>query len=528
MFFGIGIILHFFNAFASGNVSVSKNETIVFKIAKKLNSSYKNRKYEGVIQAGKQTFNAIIYIPKSEKEPDFLHYYQAQAYISKPKSPQYDFQFDYSKYLLRKNIEYQCYINDEIAEAERKDLSFTEKFSQKRLEVLQRIDEAGMSSKSKEFLKGIILADRTEMDVQTVQDFNRSGLVHFLAISGTHIVVIFGLFYLLLIKILPLKFRKYAIISSLIFIWLFIIFIGFGSSVLRSGLMLSIYFVYVLLQRKPDLLHSLSLSAFIILIFDTQQLFDVGFQLSFCAVLGIYWLNQPILNYFPIQDNWLKKLIFNTVSISVSAQLATLPLVLYYFHQFSFISIIANFFIVPFSEAIIVFSFLMTTLIALNLDFNLMNVAYDFVINILLTIIHWFADFDLLFHENIPMNVVEVFALFLIVYLLRFFILKPKLKNFTIVMTAVFAFYILRIGFNSYENEREEVLFHDFSKARMMSVKKGSNACFWIEEASDKRKIIQFVINPYCSTRRIRNYQIKTFPKEVTKVIYNGKIYNFN
>jgi len=528
MFFGVGIILHFFNSFASGNVSIYKNETIVFKIAKKLNSSEKNRKYEGVIQAGNQTFNAVIYIPKSEKELDFLHYYQAQAYISKPKPPQYDFQFDYSKYLLRKNIEYQCYINNEIAEAKRKDLSFTEKFSQKRLEVLQRIDETGISSKSKEFLKGIILADRTEMDVQTVQDFNRSGLIHFLAISGTHIVIIFGLFYLLLIKILPLKFRKYAIISSLIFIWLFIVFIGFGSSVVRSGLMLSIYFVYVLLQRKPDLLHSLSLSAFIILIFDNQQLFDVGFQLSFCAVLGIYWLNQPILNYFPIQDNWLKKLIFNTISISVSAQLATLPLVLYYFHQFSFISIIANFFIVPFSEAIIVFSFLMTIFIAFHLDFHLMNVAYDFVIKILLTVIHWFADFSHLFIENIPMNLIEVFALFLIIYFLRFFILKPKLKNVTIVMTAVFAFYALRIGFNFYENNREEILFHDFSKTQVLSVKKGNNAFFLIEEDSDQRKMIQFIVNPYCSSRRISNYQIKAFPKHVKKVVYKGNIYDLN
>ncbi|HCR77178.1 MAG TPA: ComEC family competence protein, partial [Chryseobacterium sp.] len=528
MFFGVGIILHFFNAFASGNISVSKNETIVFKIAKKLNSSEKNRKYEGVIQAGNQTFNAVIYIPKKDKELDFIHYYQAQAYISKPKPPQYDFQFDYSKYLLRKNIEYQCYISDEIAEAERKDLSFTEKFSQKRLEVLQRIDETEMSSKSKEFLKGIILADRTEMDAQTVQDFNRSGLVHFLAISGTHIVVIFGLFYFLLIKILPLSFRKYVVISSLIFIWLFIIFIGFGSSVVRSGLMLSIYFIYNLLQRKTDLLHSLSLSAFIILIFDTQQLFDIGFQLSFCAVLGIYWLNQPILNYFPIQDNWVKKLIFNTISISVSAQLATLPLVLYYFHQFSFISVVANFFIVPFSEAIIVFSFLVTILIALNLDFNFMNAVYDFVINILLTVIHWFADFDLLFHENIPMNVVEVFALFLIVYFLRFFILKPKLKNLTIVLMTVFIFYVLRTGCNFYENQRDEILFHDFSKTQVLSVKKGNNVCFWIEENADHGKMIQFVINPYCSSRRISNYQIKTFPKDVTKVVYNGKIYNFN
>ena len=528
MFFGVGIILHFFNAFSSGNGSVSKNEAIIFKIAKKLNSSDKNRKYEGVIQVGKQTFNAIIYIPKNERELDFKHYYRTQAYISKPKSPQYSFQFDYSKYLHRKHIEYQCYINDGIEGAERKDLSFTENFSQKRLEVLQRIDETGMSSKSKEFLKGIILADRTEMDVQTVQDFNRSGLVHFLAISGTHIVVIFGLFYFLLIKILPLSFRKYAVIFSLIFIWLFIIFIGFGSSVVRSGLMLSIYFIYNLLQRKSDLLHSLSLSAFVILIFDTQQLFDVGFQLSFCAVLGIYWLNQPILNYFPIQDNRFKKLIFNTISISVSAQLATLPLVLYYFHQFSFISIIANFFIVPFSEAIIVFSFLMTTLIAFHLDFHLMNVAYDFVINILLTIIHWFADFSHLFIENIPMNLIEVFALFLIIYFLRFFILKPKLKNLTIVLMTVFIFYVLRTGCNFYENQRDEILFHDFSKTRVLFVKKGDNACFWIEENSDQSKIIQFVINPYCSSRRISNYQIKTFPKDVTKVVYNGKIYSFN
>lgn len=528
MFFGVGIILHFFNAFSSGNGSVAKNEAIIFKIAKKLNSSDKNRKYEGVIQVGKQTFNAIIYIPKNERELDFKHYYRTQAYISKPKSPQYSFQFDYSKYLHRKHIEYQCYINDGIEEAERKDLSFTENFSQKRLEVLQRIDETGISSKSKEFLKGIILADRTEMDVQTVQDFNRSGLVHFLAISGTHIVVIFGLFYFLLIKILPLSFRKYAVIFSLIFIWLFIIFIGFGSSVLRSGLMLSIYFMYVLLQRKPDLLHSLSLSAFIILIFDTQQLFDLGFQLSFCAVLGIYWLNQPILNYFPIQDNWLKKLIFNTVSISVSAQLATLPLVLYYFHQFSFISVFANFFIVPFSEIIIVFSFVITVLVAFKLDFSMVNIVYDFIIRLLLEVIHWFADFDLLFHENIPMNLVEVFALFLIVYFLRFFIMKPKLKNFTIVMITVIAFYALRIGFNFYENNREEILFHDFSKTQVLSVKKGNNACFWIDENSDKIKIVQFIVNPYCSSRRISNYQIKAFPKEVKKVVYKGKIYDLN
>jgi len=526
MFFGVGIILHFLNT-DENPVSVAGNYVITFKISGKLNSTEKSRKYEAVVQAENKIFKAIVYRPKIEKTLDFNHYYQAKAFISKPKAPQYDFQFDYSKYLKRKNIDFQCYINGEVHAVERNDLSLKEKFYQKRWEVLKNIDHTQMSSKAKEFLKGIILADRTEIDVQTAQDFSRSGLVHFLAISGTHIVAIFGLFYFLLIKILPVKHRKYAIVSSLIFIWLFTAFIGFGSSVVRSSLMLSNYFIYVLLQRKSDLLHSLALSAFVILISDTQQIFDVGFQLSFLAVLGIFWLNQPILNMLPKQGNWLKKVIFNTVSVSISAQLATLPLVLYYFHQFSFISIIANFFIVPFSEMIIMFSFLMTTLIAFNINFEYLNRLYEFIIDILLTIIHWFAGFNHVFFENIPLNLPEVFSLFLIVMLLRPVILKCNLKNFVRCMMAVVAFFILRYGFDLYEMNKSEVLVHDFSN-KVLSIKKNNDACFWIEENSDKSKIVKFVINPYCASRRIKRTEIRRLPNAVRKIVYKHKIYEIN
>ncbi|SEW48979.1 competence protein ComEC [Chryseobacterium wanjuense] len=528
MFFGIGIILHFFNSFSPQSLSVPRNEFIIFKISKKLNSTEKNKKYEAVINVDKKTVNAVLYVPKDHQELDFNHYYKTKAFITSPKPAKYDFQFDYAKYLKRKSIDYQCYSNGDILSAGRKDVSFIEKFSQKRLELLQNIDKSEISQKTKDFLKGIILADRTEIDSQTIQDFNRSGLVHFLAISGTHIVVIFGLFYFLLMKFFPLKFRKYAIILSLIFIWLFALLIGLGNSVVRSCVMLSVYFVYVLLQRKPDVLHSLALSAFIILIFDTQQIFDVGFQLSFLAVLGIFWLNQPILKYFPKQNNWFKKLIFNTISISVSAQLATLPLVLYYFHQFSLISIVANFFIVPFSEIIIVFSFVMTGLIAFSLDFTLINTVYDYIIQILLKVIHWFADFDSVFFENIPMNLAEVFSLFLIVYLMRFAILKYNFKNLARLMMAVLTFFILRIGFNFYENQKTEILVHDFSKNKVLSIKEGNKVCFWIKENSDKQKITQFIINPYCSSRRLDNVEMKVAPKSARQVVYDGKIYEIN
>lgn len=524
-FFGIGIYFHYFQQFNQDTEGSSKEDFIVFKISKKLNSTEKYKKYEALVKEGEEYKNALIYLPKASKELNFENYYKSQAFRYDVKEPQYDFQFNYAKYLHRKKIHSQFYLNGEILSKNRSDLSLTEKIQQKRLEVLQKINQSNLSPKTQEFLKGIILADRTEIDSETLQDFNKSGLVHFLAISGTHIVVIFGLFYLILMKVLPLQFRKYAIISSLIFIWLFAAFIGFGNSVVRSCIMLTVYFIYVLLQRKPDLLHSLALSAFIILIFDSEQLFDVGFQLSFLAVLGIFWLNQPILHYLPKTDTYFKKLIFNTISISLSAQLATLPLVLFYFHQFSLISIAANFIIVPFSEVIIVFSFVMTALLAFDLDFYFINTIYDFIVQILLDVIHWFAGVDMLFSENIPMNLFEVVCLFAGVYLLRFLILKCNAKNSARLIMCLLGFLIIRIGFNMYENTKDEVLVHDFYKRKVFSVKKGNLVCFWVDEKADKQKVKQFIINPYCSSRRVKAIDVKTIPDNVQEIVYDNKIY---
>ncbi|MGE8554648.1 MAG: ComEC/Rec2 family competence protein [Chryseobacterium jejuense] len=527
LFFGIGLLLHFFNSSSpKADISVNKNETVIFKISQKLNSTEKYKKYEGIAQLGKNSFNSIMYIPKSHDELDYKNYYKTEAYITQPQPPQYDFQFNYAQYLKRKNIDYQIYISKDFSIVERNDLSFTEQIRQYRLNVLKKIDKTDMSGTTKAFLKGIILADRTEMDMGTVQDFNRSGLVHLLAISGTHIVIIFGLFYFLMVRCIPLKFRKYSIILSLIFIWLFALFIGFGNSVLRSCIMLSVYFIFVLLQRKPDLLHSLALSAFIILILDTQQLFDVGFQLSFLAVLGIFWLNQPLLKYFPRADNYFKKLIFNTITISLSAQLATLPLVLYYFHQFSFVSIVANVFIVPFSEVIIVFSFLMTFLIAFGLNFSFMDKLYDGIIQILLKVIHWFAEADMVLFKSIPMNLIEVISISIAIYFLRALILKINFKNSMNFVIAILAFLMIRIGCNIVENQKEEVLLHSFSKSKIISIKKGNKVCFWIPDRVGREKVLQYIIEPYCSSRRIDQFEIKQILFSTKKIVFGDHVYD--
>jgi len=243
LFFSLGIFAHFLNSKKPQLPELKSKENIVFKISRKLNSNEKNRRYEVKAWKGNQSFLSVLSIPKTENDLDFLHYYKAEAYINKLQKPYSDFQFDYGKYLARKDIYFQMYLPNSFQPGARNDLSFSEKIKQKRLETLSKIDRAGFSKKAREFTKGIILADRTEMDDGTVQDFSKSGLMHVLAISGSHMAIIFWLILIVLKPVFPPKFRNYKTVISLALIWSFAIFIDYGSSVVRSCIMISAYYI---------------------------------------------------------------------------------------------------------------------------------------------------------------------------------------------------------------------------------------------------------------------------------------------
>ena len=519
-----GVFWHFKNTQKPILPTLGYKENIVFKITKKLNSNAKNRRYEIIGWKNDQAFNIILSVPKPEKEFDFLHFYKADLNFQKVESPYSDFQFDYSKYLARKNIYYQAFLPDSYVMGLRKEIDFAEKIKQKRLETLGKIDHSSLSKKTRELMKGIILADRTEMDKETVQDFTKSGLVHILAISGSHMAIIFWLILIILNPIFPPKLRNFKLIISLILIWAFAIFIDYGNSVVRSCMMISAYYIYVLLQRKPDLLHSMAIAASVILINNTNQLFDVGFQLSFLAVFGIFWLNEPILKYLPKPKNNFQNFLVNIVSISLSAQIATLPLVIFYFHQYSFISILANFIVIPFVEILIIFSLLMTVLISFSLQFGILNLIYDYFVSVVLKIIHVFAEVDLVFFKNIPITLMEVIVAFIIVYFLRFLIVKFNVKNGLRVIYFVLIFIALRFSLNYKADHIEEVLVHQYYNQSILSVKNGKEITFVMKENLPLEKIKNYIINPYLTSRRSSKYQITLIPKEVDSVKI-GKAY---
>lgn len=528
LFFSLGVFAHDLHSKKPDLPILENKENIVFKINRKLNSNEKNRRYEITAWKGQKSFLSVLSVPKSEIELDFLHYYKGEIYINQLQKPYHDFQFDYGKYLARKHIYYQAYLPSSFKSGLRNDLTLTEKIKQKRLETLSKIDRAKLSKKSREFTKGIILADRTEMDQETVQDFSKSGLMHILAISGSHMAIIFWLILLVLNGVFPPEFRNYKMVLALVLIWAFAIFIDYGSSVVRSCIMISAYYIFVILQRKPDLLHSMALAALGLLVFDTQQLFDVGFQLSFVAVFGIFWLNKPILKYLPKPKNNLQIFLVNVVSVSFAAQIATLPIVIYYFHQYSLVSIFANLLVIPFSEIIIIFSLLMTLLIGFSVQFIWLNFIYDKVVLLTLKMIHWFADIDFAFHRMIPMTFLEVSVAFAVVWFLRFAILKPKLKTVSKVVYFLLLFFALRLLLNYKAAQIDEVLEHFYFKEKIVSVKKDRKVVFILREQSDYEKVQQYIIEPYLTARRVSNFEIKILPKGVNEVQIEGKNYYFD
>lgn len=508
LFFSVGVFSHYWHSKKPEIPNFQGKQTLVFQIDKKLNSNKKYRKYEVLAKVEKNEISAILYVPKEEKQLDFKNYYQTKVYINIVESPNNDFQFDYAKYLARKGIYYQSFATDEILEAPKKTLTISEKIRQKRLEILNTIDGSKLPKREREFLKGIILADRTEMDAEMVSDFSKSGLVHFLAISGTHLAIIFWLILYLLKPIFPAKFRKIPIVLSLLFIWSFTIFIDYGSSVVRSCLMITAYYSFVLLQRKPDLLHAMAIAGFAILIFDTHQVFDVGFQLSFLAVFGIFWLNMPILKNLPRPKNKIQDFLFNIVSMSLAAQIATLPLVIFYFHQYSFLSIFANVIIVPFSEIIIIFSLLMTVLFAFTIEFSWLSFIYEKLVDFLLKSIHFFAEQDWFFYKNIPLNIVEIIILFVVIFLLRDLFLHQS-KALPRVLGFVMLFFLVRNFINFHQFNTSETLFLEHFNQKIVIQKEGSKAIFRVSETNDIEVLKRFIIDSYITSRRIEQYEVE-------------------
>lgn len=225
----------------------------------------------------------------------------------------------------------------------------------------KKIDQ-GVSYPNSAVLKAVLLGDRTDISDQLREKFSVVGVAHLLAVSGTHIVIIAGLF-LSLASLLQVK-RKFLFSFSLLF--LFIILVGAPPSAIRAGIMGSLFILAQKNGRKSTSIRSLIFVASLMLIFHPSLINDIGFRLSFLAAAGIILFASKLktilttLNYYRTNSFFSKlkeKIVFifsalpnfvsDTLAITLSAQFFVLPLVWYYFGNIPFLAPLSNLIIAP-------------------------------------------------------------------------------------------------------------------------------------------------------------------------------------
>ena len=225
---------------------------------------------------------------------------------------------------------------------------------------------------SSSIFKALVLGEQGDIPEEIKEYFVLTGTAHLLAISGDQFGIVAFLSFSLLIWILKrseflllsIPIRKWAAGLTIPCIVLYAFIAGAGISVIRAAIMVITFLISILLDRERNMLHTLALAAFLILLFSPPSLFDVSFQLSFLAVFWILYLVPRILQEFKrdklsllLKASWKKKIVnYLGLSLLVTgvAILGTAPFVALHFNRFAPIGFVTNLFIVPWVGFVIV------------------------------------------------------------------------------------------------------------------------------------------------------------------------------
>ncbi len=273
-----------------------------------------------------------------------------RGWVQPVEPPQNPDQFDYQKYLHVQNIHFQTFVKREMwmtvgTNKGNPILKFAYKTRTKAIEQLRKALPT-----EHEFSVGaaLILGYKAEISDEVREAYAGTGAMHVLAVSGLHV----GLVYLFLnffLGFIKSKRRGFKILKPLLMIlgvWVFALLTGLAPSVLRAAMMFSFIIIGQALHRYTNIYNTLAASAFLLLCIEPYLMMNVGFQLSYLAVIGIVYL-QPRIYKCWIIDHIIGDRIWSLTAVSLAAQLTTLPLSLYYFHQFPIFFWLASLIVVP-------------------------------------------------------------------------------------------------------------------------------------------------------------------------------------
>ncbi|MFN3908859.1 MAG: ComEC/Rec2 family competence protein [Flavobacterium sp.] len=410
--------------------------------------------------------------------------------------------FNYQNYLKQRGLKHQINLMQPIFNevGQHKNLVYYDYWLQQQLE--KKINQFELSNFSRSLYKALLLGDKSEVDKETYQKFSSSGAIHLLAISGLHIAIILIFLHALFLPLQRIdRWRPWVPLMIILILWIFAFLTGMSPSVMRAVTMFSFITYSLYQQTQLSIYHHLAASMVILLMIYPSFLFEVGFQLSYLAVIFIVW-TQPLFQKWE-PKNPITKYFYGIVTVSIGAQLGVLPLSLFYFHQIPGMFLVTNLFAIPTVTLLLFLGISILLLDTLHLSTSWLVDVFDKLSLGMLRGIDQVSSVEILLWKNIPMETELLFlsylTLFFLVHLLHHY-KSWKLWGISISMLLFHYFYQEK---NWNENSQEYFIVFNQRKENLMMHRKQSKLTAYTN--------IQDTLN----NKTIQNYMRGSYAKQI-------------
>lgn len=388
--------------------------------------------------------------------------------------------FDYKRYSLFHGITHQVYLAPgEFIALQKTNQKWVPAFlNTARDKVLNILRNNIQGDKESGLAEALLIGYKDDLDKTLVQSYTNTGVVHVIAISGLHL----GLIYWLLIQLLqPMKRHKYAKwLRPLIIIcglWLFSLLAGAQPSILRSAVMFTCIVAGENLSKRTSIYNTLALSAFILLCYNPYWLWDVGFQLSYSAVLSIIIFMRPIYNLLYVK-NKLLDFFWKLNAVTIAAQILTLPVSIYHFHQFPTHFLLTNFVAVPLSSLILLGEIFLCVISIIPVAGLLLGQSLSWLIWLMNSYIEKVEALPFSLWDNLQISIAQVVFLFIFIAGLSYWMLEKTKTGLKIGLIALLGFFLLRDFSFWQKNKQQKIIVYNVPQHRAIDFINGRHFFF--------------------------------------------------
>ncbi len=535
-----GIIIHFVAFFIGGitliintdsynqnnythcDIAFNAPQEINLLVREKLKSTKTNERYVALIQ----TINGIEYSGKIilNIEKDSQHkaltvgqYVKVNEQLYKNREPNNPNQFDYGAYLNKKQLYAQLYSHTNqivLGREPKKDLWFYTE--QLRTTITSNLEKNNFSKKELNIAVALLMGQKQEIDPDIMQDYQYAGAIHILSVSGLHVGYLMLFLTFILSPIPNTKKGTFIKLAATLFTLIaFAIIAGLSPSVLRSVVMFSFVAIGYQLRRSVNVYHTLLVSALLLLLFQPYFLFDVGFQLSYLALFFILWFH-PLIEQLFAPKTKIVKYSWTLLSISIAAQIGTLPLSIYYFHQFPGLFFVTNLVVAPLLTFIMIIGIIVLFLASIDLAFTFLTVPLEIGIYSLNNVIHFVASFEQFLIKDIPFNTFLLLTSYSIIITAILYLKKP---TFTKLISVLSFILILQIGqlYNKFtlQNEQEWIVLNS-KKNSIILERNGTTATVFTNDELNKKDYSSTIVRSYL----LANFSTLSSKKSLSNMMY--------